>query len=40
MSWFLVERPALRWLARRPRPREREVRRRTRVGAPAFEAAD
>jgi peptidoglycan/LPS O-acetylase OafA/YrhL len=38
-SWWLVERPALRWAERTGR-RERVVRPRTRVGAPATELAD
>jgi len=38
-SCFLVERPVLRWVERACR-REREVRGRTRLGAPATELAD
>jgi peptidoglycan/LPS O-acetylase OafA/YrhL len=38
-SWWLVERPALRWAERAER-RERVVRPRTRVGAPATELAE
>ncbi len=38
-SWWLVERPALRWVERARRS-ERAVRPRTRVGAPAAELTD